>query len=54
MPVLILSHRDVLAALPPDKCAAAMAEVLAAHGRGETYQPLRSVQVPPHARASWG
>ena len=54
MPVLILSHRDVLAALPPDKCAAAMAVVLAAHGRGETYQPLRSVQVPPHAEGFMG
>jgi ornithine cyclodeaminase/alanine dehydrogenase-like protein (mu-crystallin family) len=54
MRVLILSHRDVLAALPPDTCAAAMAAVLAAHGRGETYQPLRSVQVPPHAEGFMG
>jgi ornithine cyclodeaminase/alanine dehydrogenase-like protein (mu-crystallin family) len=54
MGVLILSHRDVLAALPPDTCAAAMAAVLAAHGRGETYQPLRSVQVPPHAEGFMG
>jgi len=54
MPVLILSHRDVLAALPPGKCAAAMTAVLAAHGRGETYQPLRSVQVPPHAEGFMG
>jgi ornithine cyclodeaminase/alanine dehydrogenase-like protein (mu-crystallin family) len=54
MRVLILSHRDVLAALPPDTCAAAMAAVLTAHGRGETYQPLRSVQVPPHAEGFMG
>src|SRR5215469_14075630 len=54
MPVLILSHRDVLAALPPQACAEAMAAVLAAHARGETYQPLRSVQVPPDAEGFMG
>src|SRR5215471_7893444 len=54
MPVLILSHRDVLAALPPQTCAEAMAAVLAAHARGETYQPLRSVQVPPDAAGFMG
>jgi ornithine cyclodeaminase/alanine dehydrogenase-like protein (mu-crystallin family) len=54
MPVLILSHRDVLAALPPQACAEAMAAVLAAHARGETYQPLRSVQVPPDAAGFMG
>jgi ornithine cyclodeaminase/alanine dehydrogenase-like protein (mu-crystallin family) len=54
MPVLILSHRDVLAALPPQACAEAMATVLAAHARGETYQPLRSVQVPPDAAGFMG
>jgi ornithine cyclodeaminase/alanine dehydrogenase-like protein (mu-crystallin family) len=41
--VLILSHEDVLAALPPDECAAAMARVLAAHARGEALMPLRSM-----------
>ena len=41
--VLILSHDDVIAALPPDACADAMAEVLAAHARGEARMPLRSV-----------
>jgi ornithine cyclodeaminase/alanine dehydrogenase-like protein (mu-crystallin family) len=41
--VLILGHDDVLAALPPDACAGAMAEVLAAHARGEAQMPLRSV-----------
>ena len=41
--VLILSHDDVIAALPPDACADAMAEVLAAHARGEAQMPLRSV-----------
>ena len=54
MPVLILSHRDVLAALSPQACAEAMAAVLAAHARGETYQPLRSVQVPPDAAGFMG
>src|SRR5215831_4721434 len=54
MPVLILSHRDVLAALPPQACAEAMAAILAAHARGETYQPLRSVQVPPDAAGFMG
>jgi ornithine cyclodeaminase/alanine dehydrogenase-like protein (mu-crystallin family) len=54
MRVLILSHRDVLAALAPQACAEAMAAVLAAHGRGETYQPLRSVRVPPDAAGFMG
>jgi ornithine cyclodeaminase/alanine dehydrogenase-like protein (mu-crystallin family) len=40
--VLILAHDDVLAALTPEECAAAMAEVLAAHARGEALMPLRS------------
>src|SRR5260370_41987518 len=54
MPVLILSHHDVQAALPPQACAEAMAAVLAAYARGETYQPLRSVQVPPDAAGFMG
>ena len=41
--VLILSHDDVIAALPPDDCADAMAKVLAAHARGEAQMPLRSM-----------
>ena len=41
--MLILGHEDVLAALPPDECADAMAEVLAAHARGEAQMPLRSM-----------
>lgn len=47
--MLVLSHDDVLAALAPEECAAAMAEVLAAQARGETYMPLRMVAVPPDA-----
>ena len=41
--MLILSHDDVRAALPPEECAEAMAEVLAAHARGEALMPLRSM-----------
>ncbi len=41
--VLILSHDDVIEALPPEECADAMSEVLAAHARGEALMPLRSV-----------
>lgn len=41
--MLILGHDDVIAALPPDECAQAMAEVLAAHARGEARMPLRSM-----------
>jgi len=41
--MLILGHEDVLAALSPEACADAMAEVLAAHARGEARMPLRSM-----------
>jgi ornithine cyclodeaminase/alanine dehydrogenase-like protein (mu-crystallin family) len=41
--VLILGHDDVLAALSPEECADAMAEVLAGHARGEALMPLRSM-----------
>jgi ornithine cyclodeaminase/alanine dehydrogenase-like protein (mu-crystallin family) len=54
MRVLVLSHRDVLAALPPQACAEAMAAVLAGHARGETHLPLRSVMMPPDAPGFMG
>ena len=54
MRVLVLSHDDVLAALPPAECAAAMAEVLAAHARDEAFMPLRSVMMPPGAQGFMG
>jgi ornithine cyclodeaminase len=54
MHVLILSHRDVHAALPPEACAEAMAAVLAEHARGATYLPLRSVIKPPGAAGFMG
>jgi ornithine cyclodeaminase/alanine dehydrogenase-like protein (mu-crystallin family) len=54
MKVLVLSHRDVLAALQPQPCAEAMAAVLAGHARGETFMPLRSVMMPPDAPGFMG
>jgi ornithine cyclodeaminase len=54
MRVLVLSHRDVLAALQPQPCADAMAAVLAGHARGETFMPLRSVMMPPDAHGFMG
>ena len=54
MGVLILSHDDVYAALPPEACAEAMAAVLAEHARGGTYLPLRSVIMPPGAAGFMG
>jgi len=41
--VLILGHDDVIAALPPEECADAMAAVLAAHARGAAQFPLRAM-----------
>jgi ornithine cyclodeaminase/alanine dehydrogenase-like protein (mu-crystallin family) len=54
MPVLILGHQDVLAALPPDECIDAMAAVLAAHACGDAFMPLRSVMMPPGAAGLMG
>jgi ornithine cyclodeaminase/alanine dehydrogenase-like protein (mu-crystallin family) len=54
MRVLVLSHRDVVAALATDACAEAMAAVLAGHARGETFMPLRSVMKPPGAAGLLG
>ena len=54
MRVLVLSHREVLAALPPAACAEAMATVLAEHASGDSYLPLRSVMIPPGAAGFMG
>jgi ornithine cyclodeaminase/alanine dehydrogenase-like protein (mu-crystallin family) len=54
MRVLMLSHQDVAAALPPRACAEAMAAVLTAQARGETYHPLRSVMRAPGAAGLMG
>lgn len=52
--MLVLSHADVVAALPPEDCAEAVAEVLAARARGETYMPLRMIARPPEAAGLMG
>jgi ornithine cyclodeaminase/alanine dehydrogenase-like protein (mu-crystallin family) len=52
--VLVLSHKDVLQALPPSDCAEVMARALAAHARGEAYMPLRSIMRPPAAAGFMG
>jgi ornithine cyclodeaminase/alanine dehydrogenase-like protein (mu-crystallin family) len=52
--VLIMSHDDVVAALSPDACAEAMAEVLAAHARSDAFFPLRMVTIPPGAAGFMG
>src|SRR5262249_4918545 len=54
MRVLVLSHRDVLAALPPSACAEAMAAVLAAHARGGSFMPLACVMAPRGAAGFLG
>jgi len=54
MRVLVLSHNDVRAALPPGPCAEAMAAVLAEHARGRSFMPLRSVMMPPDAAGFMG
>jgi ornithine cyclodeaminase len=54
MRVLILSHADVHAALTPEACEQAMAQVLAAHARGQANMPLRSVWMPPDADGLMG
>src|SRR5258708_15297979 len=54
MRMLVLSHRDVLAALPPQACAEAMEAVLAEHARGGSFMPLRSVMMPPGAAGFLG
>lgn len=54
MSVLMLSGGDVRAALSPQRCERAMAEVLAARARGEAFNPLRSVTAPPGASGLMG
>ena len=47
--VLLLNHDEVIAALAPERCAEAMASVLAVHARGDAYMPLRSIMAAPGA-----
>ncbi|MFZ1997067.1 MAG: hypothetical protein WAU75_23330, partial [Solirubrobacteraceae bacterium] len=49
MRVLTLSNADIHAALSPAACERAMAGVLAARARGDAFNPLRTVTVPPGA-----
>jgi ornithine cyclodeaminase/alanine dehydrogenase-like protein (mu-crystallin family) len=49
MRVLTLSNADIHAALAPEACEQAMAAVLAARARGDAFNPLRTVTVPPGA-----
>ena len=49
MRVLTLSNADIHAALSPADCERAMAGVLAARVRGEAFNPLRTVTLPPGA-----
>jgi ornithine cyclodeaminase/alanine dehydrogenase-like protein (mu-crystallin family) len=49
MRVLTLSNADIHAALSPAVCEEAMAGVLAARARGDAFNPLRTVTVPPGA-----
>jgi ornithine cyclodeaminase/alanine dehydrogenase-like protein (mu-crystallin family) len=52
--MLILGHDDVLAALSPEECAEAMADVLATHARGEALMPLRTMVPFPGAAGFMG
>ena len=52
--VLVLGHAEVAEALPMGECIEAMADVLAAHARGELHQPLRSVSMPPDSEGFVG
>jgi ornithine cyclodeaminase/alanine dehydrogenase-like protein (mu-crystallin family) len=49
MRVLTLSNADIHAALSPEACEQAMAAVLAARARGDAFNPLRTVTIPPGA-----
>jgi ornithine cyclodeaminase/alanine dehydrogenase-like protein (mu-crystallin family) len=49
MMLLVLSSADVHDLLPYAELVEVMREALAAHGRGEAYQPLRGVLAPPGA-----
>jgi ornithine cyclodeaminase/alanine dehydrogenase-like protein (mu-crystallin family) len=49
MRVLTLSNTDIHATLSPSACEQAMAGVLAARARGDAFNPLRTVTIPPGA-----
>ncbi|MGZ4311941.1 MAG: ornithine cyclodeaminase family protein [Solirubrobacteraceae bacterium] len=49
MRVLTLSNADIHRALTPADCERAMAGVLAARARGDAFNPLRTISIPPGA-----
>lgn len=53
-PVLVLGYEEVFEALPMRDCVEAMADALAANARGEVYQPLRFVAIPPGGGGFFG
>jgi ornithine cyclodeaminase len=54
MPILVLSHREVLELLPINECIARMRAALIALAAGEAYQPLRTIIRPPDAQGLMG
>ena len=54
MPLLVLSHTDVEAALPMAACIEAMRDALATLARGDAHNPLRFVVRPPQASGLLG
>jgi ornithine cyclodeaminase len=54
MKVRVIAEHDVRRLLPVAECIEPMAEALAALARGELYNPLRSVVLPPGAEAFLG
>ena len=54
MSVRVLTEHDVRRLMPVADCIEPMAEALAALARGELYNPLRSVVLPPGAEAFMG
>ncbi len=54
MPLLVLSHTDVEAALPMAACIEAMRDALATLARGDAHNPLRFIVRPPQASGLLG
>lgn len=54
MPILVLSHTEVLELLPIKECIARMRAALIALAAGEAYQPLRTIIRPPDAQGLMG
>ena len=54
MQTLILNHQQVLDLLPMERCIELIADAFASLGRGEIFQPLRTIIRPPGARGLLG